>query len=102
MREIICSTFSQLLASLVDCFDTERLGNREDLRHGVCNVLRGSEKAAQNFWTPEQGLNLVWIETLAQFPAEMNALVDLTKAVAQSGEQNKRKVSFFSQKIESF
>lgn len=92
LREIVCSAFSDLLSSLVNCFDTERLGSREDLRNAVCNVLRGSEKASKDFWIPEQGLNLIWLDTLAQFPVEMNSLVDLVKAVGQSGELNRRKV----------
>lgn len=81
-----------LLAVLVSCFDTERLGNQADLRRATCCILRGSSQAAKNVWLPDQGLNFVWSETVSQFPLEMVALLELSRAVAHSSKENKFRV----------
>lgn len=83
---------SDLLAELISCFDTERLASQVDLRSTACCLLRGSSEAAQNFWTHEEGINIIWTETVAQFPLEMVSLLELSKAVALSGDENKQKV----------
>ena len=82
---------NDLLGVLVSSFDTERLASQADLRAAACSVLRGSSRAAENFFTPDQGLNFVWSETVSQFPLEMVAFLELSKAVAHSNE-NKIKV----------
>jgi hypothetical protein len=73
-------------------FDMEKLASQADLRSAACCVLRGSSRAAESFWTPDQGLNFVWSETLSQFPLEMVALLELSKAVAHYSNENKIKV----------
>lgn len=92
LRETVCRTLNNLLAVLVSSFDTERLASQADLRSATCSVLRGSSRAAENFWTPDQGLNFVWSETVSQFPLEMVALLELSKAAAHYSNENKIKV----------
>ena len=83
---------NDLLAVLVDSFDTERLSSPVDLRSAACSVLKGSCEAGDKFWMADLGLNIVWSETVAQFPLELSGLLELSKAVAQSSDENKIKV----------
>ena len=80
---------------LISCFDTERLTNASDMRAAATSLLR-CQKVSDDFWLqPDQGVNLVWKETLAQFPIEIIPLLELAKAVAQTSRQNKIQVGFF-------
>ena len=92
LREIVCKSLNDLLEVLVGSFDTERLASQADLRTAACSLLRGSSRASDNFWVPDQGINIVWSETVAQFPLETVALLEMAKAVAHSTNENKSKV----------
>lgn len=83
---------NDLLAVLVDSFDTERLSSPVELRSAACCVLRGSSLAGNRIWLPDAGLNIVWSETVAQFPLELIGILELSKAIAESSDENKLKV----------
>lgn len=95
LREIVCKTMNDLLSVLVKSFDTERLASPAELRLAACSLLRGSSRAAENVWLSDEGINIVWNETISQFPLDMVALLELSKAIAQSSKENKIKVSIF-------
>lgn len=83
---------NDLLAVLVNSFDTERLASQADIRQASCSLLRGSVKAAESFWVSDEGINIVWNETVSQFPLDMVGMLQLAKAVALSSNDNKTKV----------
>lgn len=87
---------NDLIETLVCSFDTERLASQADLRTAVCSLLRGSSRASDNFWVPDQGINIVWSESLAQFPLEMVAVLEMAKAIAHTSKENRAKVFLVS------
>lgn len=82
---------------LISCFDTERLSSPSDMRAAATSLLR-SRKVADQFWLQQdQGINLVWKETLAEFPNEIVPLLEMAKALVQTNPENKLKVLLLSE-----
>ena len=93
LKDIVCTTLNNVVFVLISCFDTERLSSTGDMQAAATSLLR-CKKVCADFWLqPDQGVNLIWKETMAQFPVEIIPLLELAKAVAQTSNQNKIQAS---------
>ena len=101
LRDIVCSALHDVVHVLIDAFDTERLASPTDLRSAAAALLRcGGPRVLEDFWQfPDNGLRLVWNECASQFPVEAVTLLQLAKAVAQSGPTNGTKVNLISKEF---
>lgn len=78
---------------LISCFDTERLSSVGDMQAAATSLLR-CKKVCDDFWLQNDlGVNLIWKETMAQFPVDIIPLLELAKAMAQTSNQNKIRVN---------
>ena len=94
IKELVCNSLCNAVSRLVSSFDTENLGSVTDIRAAASALLEGRQ-VAEDFWVqPDNGLNLIWKETLALFPIDLIAVVDLAKAAVRTGTRNVIRVSF--------
>ena len=93
LKDIVCTTLNDIIFVLISCFDMERLSSAGDMQAAATSLLH-CRKVCEDFWLqPDQGVNLIWKEAMAQFPVEIIPLLELAKAVAQTSSQNKIQVS---------
>ena len=84
---------NDVVSELVSRFDTDRLGSGVEVRSAVTALLHAKQVTEMDFFgQPDEGVRLVWNDSLNQFPAEMMGLLDLAKAVAETSDDNKSKV----------
>jgi len=94
LKELVCCSMNDVVSELVSRFDTDRLGSGVEVRSAVAALLHSQKVTQTEFFRPpfDQGLRLVWNDSLTQFPADMIGLLELAKAVAETSDENKLKV----------